>query len=80
MLGGISDATVGRRITAEAKAAGVEVRITSHSGRVELATELAIELTSRGASLQEIMLVGNWSTARMVACYSAEANAVVKYL
>ena len=80
VLGGISAATVGRRLAVAAKAAGVKGRITSHSGRIGLATEL----TRRGASLQEVMLAGNWSTARMVAHYCAgaraERGAVAKYL
>ena len=80
VLGGISAATVGRRIAAAAKYAGVKGRIASHSGRIGLATEL----TRRGASLQEVMLAGNWSSARMVAHYCAgaraERGAVAKYL
>ena len=42
------------------------------------------ELTARGASTTEVMLAGNWKTARMVAHYSAgataERGAVAKYL
>ena len=45
---------------------------------------LASELTARGASTTEVMLAGNWKTARMVAHYSAgataERGAVRKYL
>ena len=45
---------------------------------------LASELTARGASTTEVMLAGNWRTARMVAHYSAgataERGAVAKYL
>ena len=37
--------------------------MTAHSGRVGLASEL----TARGASTTEVMLAGNWKTARMVA-------------
>ena len=52
----------------------------AHSGRVGLASEL----TARGASTTEVMLAGNWKTARMVAHYSAgataERGAVRKYL
>ena len=55
-------------------------RVTAHSGRVGLASEL----TARGASTTEVMLAGNWKTARMVAHYSAgataERGAVRKYL
>ena len=59
--------------------AGVE-RVTAHSGRVGLASEL----TSRGASTTDVMLAGNWKTSRMVAHYSAgataERGAVARYL
>ena len=69
-----------RRFTAAARAAGIEARVTAHSGRVGLASEL----TARGASTTEVMLAGNWKTARMVAHYSAgataERGAVRKYL
>ena len=68
------------RFTAAARAAGIEARVTAHSGRVGLASEL----TARGASTTEVMLAGNWKTARMVAHYSAgataERGAVRKYL
>ena len=62
------------------RAAGIEARVTAHSGRVGLASEL----TARGASTTEVMLAGNWRTSRMVAHYSAgataERGAVRKYL
>ena len=68
------------RFTAAAAAAGVESRVTAHSGRVGLASEL----TSRGASTTDVMLAGNWKTSRMVAHYSAgataERGAVARYL
>ncbi len=71
---------VGLRFTAAAAAAGVESRVTAHSGRVVLASEL----TSRGASATDVMLAGNWKTSRMVAHYSAGATAergtVARYL
>ncbi len=61
------------------RAVGVE-RVTAHSGRVGLASEL----TSRGASTTDVMLAGNWKTSRMVAHYSAgataERGAVARYL
>ena len=73
-------ASTQRRFTAAARAAGIEARVTAHSGRVGLASEL----TARGASTTEVMLAGNWKTARMVAHYSAgataERGAVRKYL
>ena len=71
--------SIGRRISAAAKAAGIE-GITGHSGRVGL----ACELTYRGASMQEVMLAGGWRSPAMVAHYAAgaaaEKGAVAKYL
>ena len=75
----LSPKMVGLRFSASARAAGVE-RVTAHSGRVGLASEL----TSRGASTTDVMLAGNWKTSRMVAHYSAgataERGAVARYL
>ena len=77
---GLCPLQIQRRFTAAARAAGIEARVTAHSGRVGLASEL----TARGASTTEVMLAGNWKTARMVAHYSAGATAargaVAKYL
>ena len=76
----LSPQMIGLRFAAAAKAAGVERRVTAHSGRVGLASEL----TSRGASTADVMRAGNWKTARMVAHYSAgataERGAVARYL
>ena len=76
---GLSAQSIGNRFGAAAAAAGIETRLTAHSGRVGLASEL----TARGASATETMLAGNWKTARMVAHYSAgaaaELGAVKKY-
>ena len=76
----LSAQMIGLRFTAAAAAAGVESRVTAHSGRVGLASEL----TSRGASTTDVMLAGNWKTSRMVAHYSAgataERGAVARYL
>ena len=73
---GLGSLQIQRRFTA----AGIEERLTAHSGRVGLASEL----TARGASTTEVMLAGNWRTSRMVAHYSAgataERDAVAKYL
>ena len=66
----LSPKMVGLRFSASARAAGVE-RVTAHSGRVGLASEL----TSRGASTTDVMLAGNWKISRMVAHYSAGATA-----
>ena len=67
----LSAQMIGLRFTAAALVAGVESRVTAHSGRVGLASEL----TSRGASTTDVMLAGNWKTSRMVAHYSAAATA-----
>ena len=76
----LSPQMVGLRFTAAAAAAGLDRRVTAHSGRVGLASEL----TSRGASTTAVMLAGNWKTSRMVAHYSAgataERGAVARYL
>ena len=64
----LSAQMIGLRFTAAACAAGLESRMTAHSGRVGLASEL----TNRGASTTDVMLAGNWKTPRMVAHYSAE--------
>ena len=56
----LSAQTIGRRFTEAAKAAGFTTgRITAHTGRVSLASEL----TRMGASTTAVMLVGGWSTA-----------------
>ncbi len=76
----LSPQMIGLRFSAAARAAGLERRVTAHSGRVGLASEL----TSRGASTTDVMLAGNWKTSRMVAHYSAgataERGAVARYL
>ncbi len=77
---GLSGRQVARRIEAAGRAAGLERRLTGHSGRVGLVSEL----TSRGADTASVMLAGGWKTARMVAHYgagaTAERGAVAKYL
>ena len=76
----LSPSQAGRRIAAAARAAGIEGRITGHSGRIGLATELV----TRGASTADTMLAGGWKTSRMVARYAAgataERGAVARYL
>ena len=67
---GLAPLQIQRRFTAAARAAGIEARLTAHSGRVGLASEL----TARGASTTEFLLAGNWRTSRMVAHYSAGAT------
>ena len=80
VFGGLTPRSLGRRFTAAAKAAGIDARLTAHSGRVGLASEL----TARGASTTDVMLAGAWKTARMVAHYAAgpraERGAVARFL
>lgn len=75
---GLTARQINRRLQAAAQAAGID-GVSAHSFRVGLASEL----TARGASTTETMLAGGWSTARMVAHYSAgaraERGAVAKY-
>ena len=56
----LSGPMVQRRLQAAAVAAGVEHRLTGHSGRVGLASEL----TARGASTADVMLAGGWKTCQ----------------
>ncbi|MCY4430070.1 MAG: tyrosine-type recombinase/integrase [Rhodospirillales bacterium] len=80
VFGGLTGATLAKRLAAAAASAGIEGRITGHSGRVCLAAEL----TARGAPMQAVMLAGNWKSPAMVAHYSAAAGAehgaVARYL
>ena len=71
VFGGRTPQQLGRRFTAAAAAAGLHGRLTAHSGRVGLASEL----TARGASTTAVMRAGAWKPARMVAHYSAGAGA-----
>ena len=65
----LSAQMIGLRFTAAA--AGIERRVTAHSGRVGLASEL----TSSGASTTDVMLV-----AHAAAGATAERGAVARYL
>ena len=80
VLGGLNGQSIARRLTAAARAAGIEGRITGHSGRVGL----AVELTRRGAPEQATAKAGGWKSSRMVAHYAAavaaEQGAVATYL
>lgn len=78
--GGLCAASINLRVKALAKAAGIGGKVSAHSARIGLASEL----TLRGASVQEVMAAGNWRSASMVRHYSAgveaERGAVAKYL
>ena len=80
VLGGLNGQSIARRLTAAARAAGIDGRITGHSGRIGLAQEL----TRRGAPEQAVARAGGWKSSRMVTHYSAavlaEQGAVATYL
>ena len=71
MFGGLTGATLSRRLAQAARHAGIDKRISGHSGRIGL----AVELTQRGASTHDVMHAGNWKSPAMVAHYSAAAQA-----
>lgn len=71
---------INRRIQAACRAAGISTdKLTSHSGRIGLASEL----TQRGAEITETALAGGWKSTAMVIHYSRRAQvqhgAVAKY-
>lgn len=78
LIFGCCPETINNRLKHAARAAGIK-NVSAHSGRIGLASEL----TSRGASMTEVMLAGAWKTPRMVAHYStgamAQRGAVNKY-
>ncbi len=71
VFGRLTDATLSRRLARAARHAGIDKRISGHSGRIGL----AVELTLRGASTHDVMHAGNWKSPSMVAHYSAAARA-----
>ena len=73
VFGGLTGASLSRRLSNAATAAGVATRITAHSGRFGL----AVELTRRGASTHDVMHAGHWKSVAMVAHYSAAAQAEI---
>lgn len=75
----VSAAGVARRLAAAGKAAGLETRLTGQSGRVGMARDLI----ARGASVDEVMKAGRWSTPTEIVRYTqdltAEENAVARW-
>lgn len=77
---GLNGQNINRRIQAACRAAGLKAeKLTSHSGRIGLASEL----TRLGAEITETALAGGWKSTAMVIHYSrkakAEQGAVSKY-
>ena len=68
---GLSGSQIDRRMRAMCIAAGMGDGFTGHSGRVGMAKDLR----ERGAELAELMDVGRWKTAEMVARYTQEEQA-----
>ena len=67
----ISPHTINDRIQALAKAAGIKGRVSAHSGRRGVATELV----KHGADTASVMLAGGWKSASMVTQYAASVDA-----
>ncbi len=71
--------SINLRFKAACQAAGVEGRLTAHSGRIGLASELV----TRGANTGAVALAGGWRSESMVLHYSKKAGveqgAVAKY-
>ena len=68
---GLTAWSVNRRFRRAARSSGVEGRVSAHSGRVGLASELV----RRRQSTVGVMAAGGWRTARMVQRYSAGVSA-----
>ena len=71
VFGGVTAATLSRRVRNAVRSVGLRRNLTAHSFRVGLAAEL----TRRGASLQEVMHAGGWKSPAMAAHYGAAARA-----
>ena len=76
---GLSASQIGRRVSAAAKAAGLGDGFTGHSGRVDMAQDLA----AAGVELPDLMTAGRWKSSRMPARYierqAAGRGAVARY-
>ena len=77
---GLNGQNINRRIQAACRAAGLQSeKLTAHSGRIGLASEL----TQRGAEITETALAGGWKSTAMVIYYSRRAKvqrgAVARY-
>lgn len=77
---GLSASQVNNRVQALARQAGVVGRVSAHSGRRGMATELV----KRGADTASVMLAGGWKSPAMVSRYAsgvrAKEGAVARYL
>ena len=67
---GLSTRQISRRLQGACFHAGIEGRITSHSGRIGLASELL----ERGASAGSIALAGGWGSEKTVLHYAKRAR------
>jgi len=77
---GLNGQSINLRLQSAAKHAGIKTdQLTSHSGRIGLASEL----TTRGAEIGSVALAGGWKSPQMVIHYSRQAQtergAVAKY-
>ena len=80
---GLSPRQIGRRVSAGARAAGLDKGFTGHSGRVGMAQDLAQDLAKTGAELPALMTAGRWKSSTMPARYTerqtADRGAVARY-
>ena len=71
--------SIARRLSAMAKAAGLDGHFGGHSGRVGM----AMDLVAAGASVAAVQIAGRWASSRMPAHYArgelAARGAVAKY-
>ena len=71
--------SIARRLSAMAKAAGLDGHFGGHSGRVGMARDLV----AAGASVAAVQIAGRWASSRMPAHYArgelATRGAVAKY-
>ena len=63
--------SIANRISAAAKAAGLEGDFSGHSPRIGMAQDLA----EAGASTTDLMVAGRWASHRMPACYTRSVTA-----
>ena len=68
---GMPASTIGRRVKAACRAAGLGAGFSGHSGRVGMAQALTVA----GAELPEILHAGRWQSARMATKYARKALA-----
>lgn len=67
---GLSSKSINRRFQNACEVAGISGRLTAHSGRIGLASELV----TRGASIGAVALAGGWKSDKMALHYAKRAR------